>query len=159
MFVGVTSVLSMEHAFVNRISKLAQTLPFRWSYVDKIKNGETSYYDDFIVQVNECLNAHEWLKGAPFNIDFLNRDDDAWKGKTLADIEASLVKGDRRYFAFSIEGGHNLSNVPIHKNIPSLYPELQLRELQDRRDVDFISINLCHLSYIPNKRSGDFVRV
>ena len=81
LFVGVTSVLSMEHAFVNRISKLAQTLPFRWSYVDKIKNGETSYYDDFIVQINECLNAHEWLKGAPFNIDFLNRDDDAWKAK------------------------------------------------------------------------------
>jgi len=156
LFVGVTSILSMEHAFVNRISKLAQTLPFRWSYVDKIKNGETSYYDDFIVQIEECLSAQAWVKGAPFNIDFLNRKDDAWKAKTLADIEADLIKAERRYFAFSIEGGHNLSNVPIHKNIPSLYPELQLRALQDRTDVDFISINLCHLSYIPEQPLGGF---
>jgi len=70
----------------------------------------------------------------------------------------TLSGGKKRYLALSIEGGHNLSNVPIKRGVPSNNPELQLKEIQDRNDVDIMSLNLCHLSFIPEQELSGFAQ-
>jgi microsomal dipeptidase-like Zn-dependent dipeptidase len=155
-FLGVVSILSLEHAFANRISRLASTLPFNWEYVNKVKHGRTDYYSDFNIQVAEYLQDLAWLKEEPYNIEYLKRDDSKWKGQSVEQISKTLSQGDKRYLAFSIEGGHNLSNVPIRQGIPSRYPEMQMKAIQERGDIDFLSMNLCHLSYIPEQTLGGF---
>lgn len=161
---GVISLVSLEHAFANRILNvqlfrrininLSRALPMKWDLVKKVKSGQISYYDDFKAQLDDYMTASNWLKGAPYNIQYLNRKD--WNGMSADDIRSKLEGDGNRYFALAIEGGHNLSTVPIHGEVRSLFPELKLKELQDSVDVDFISMNLCHLSYIPEQHLGGF---
>lgn len=160
---GVVSLVSLEHAFANRILNLellgididlSHVLPMKWGLVEKVKKGEISYFDDFKAQLDDYKTSLNWLQDAPYNIRYLNRRD--WKGKKPDEIRSKLEVEGERHFAFSIEGGHNLSTVPIHGDVRSLFPELKLKELQDSNDFDFISINLCHLSYIPEQHLGGF---
>jgi microsomal dipeptidase-like Zn-dependent dipeptidase len=162
--VGVCSLIALEHAFANRILTVKGInigkliLPLDWKKVEKIKNSKTTYYDDFLDQVNFYLQSKTQLGKAPYHIHFTGRGD-AWH--KLLDTEATyqklLAENTKRYLVFSIEGGHNLSNVPIKsKDLESQNPELQLKALQERNDVDFMSINLCHLSDISEQRLGGF---
>jgi microsomal dipeptidase-like Zn-dependent dipeptidase len=160
---GVIGLVGFEHAFANRILHfralginldLSQALPMNWDIVNNVKDGKISYYDDFKAQLDDYVKSSTWLQKPPYNIHYLNRKD--WSGKTSEEIQRGLTSENKRWFAFSIEGGHNLSQVPVNKGIQSLHPEFKLKELQDAEAIDFISINLCHLSHIPEQNLGGF---
>lgn len=158
---GVIALLSVEHAFANRIlhvlgANLSGVLPLDKQLFNQTRNGETTYYAEFKKQIDFHLTNAAKLSQAPYHIEYLNRA--KWTNRAADDITAQLETGDKRYFSFSIEGGHNLSDVPIRKTIPSRFPEVKLKELQDRTDIDFISINLSHLSYIPEQPLGGFAQ-
>ncbi|GAB3929509.1 hypothetical protein [Larkinella terrae] len=158
---GVIALLSVEHAFANRVlhvfgADLSGVLPLDKDVFDRTKNGLTTYYAEFNKQIDFHLKTAAELSKPPFTIEYLNRS--SWAGLTEQQITDKLTLGDKRYFSFSIEGGHNLSDVAIHQKTPSRFPELKLKELQDRADVDFISINLCHLSHIPEQTLGGFAQ-
>ena len=158
--IGVVAILSLEHAFANQVLHIlginfSGTLPLDEALFKKTRDGSTTYYDEFKKQVNHYVTNQAALTQAPFNINFLNRDD--WTGKTVSQIEEALNADSKKYMAFSIEGGHNLSNVPIRKG-RSLSPELQLKDIQDNFPLDFISMNLCHLSSIPEQPLGGFAQ-
>lgn len=164
LHLGVIGLVGFEYAFANRILHiralglvfdLSRVLPMNWDIVNKVKLGKISYYDDFKAQLDDYVKSSAWLQKQPYNIHYLNRKD--WSGKTADEIKKGLTSENKRWFAFSIEGGHNLSQVPIHhEEIQSLHPELKLKELQDTASVDFISLNLCHLSDIPEQNLGGF---
>lgn len=158
--IGVVSIISMEHAFANRIFKrfwfdLEKKLGLDPKIVSDTREGRVSYYDEFKNQVNYYVeNASEL--SAKFQIDYVSRKD--FEGKTVEQIREALENSGRKIMIFSIEGGHNLSNVLIRKGIPSAAPELQLKEIQDDSPIDYISLNLCHLSEIPEQSMGGFAQ-
>ncbi|WP_207431407.1 membrane dipeptidase [Sabulibacter ruber] len=157
---GVTGILSVEHAFANRILQVvgldfSSILPLKTSVFEEVRAGKTSYYQQFKDQVGFHLQKETELRNS-FQIGFLKRSD--WAGKSSQEIAAELGAENITWLAFSIEGGHNLSDAPIRKGIPSRNPERQLLEIQDREDIDFISINLCHLSFIPEQPLGGFAQ-
>jgi microsomal dipeptidase-like Zn-dependent dipeptidase len=158
---GVIALLSVEHAFANRVlhvfgADLSGVLPLDKDVFNRTRNGETTYYQEFKKQIDFHLTTAAELNKPPYQIEYLNRT--TWANLNPDEVTAKLTVGDKRYFSFSIEGGHNLSDVPIRKTLPSRFPELKLKELQDRPDVDFISINLCHLSHIPEQPLGGFAQ-
>ncbi|WP_205504335.1 hypothetical protein [Rufibacter psychrotolerans] len=157
---GVTGILSVEHAFANRILQVAGVdlsgvLPLKFSIFEQTRRSQVSYYQEFKNQVDFHLKQEAELKER-YGIRFLKRED--WTGKTPQEIETGLAANGTKWLAFSMEGGHNLSDVPIRKGALSRNPEVQLREIQDRTDIDFISLNLCHLSYIPEQPLGGFAQ-
>jgi microsomal dipeptidase-like Zn-dependent dipeptidase len=163
LYVGVCSILAMEHAFANRVLVKfgipigKKNLPLNWNKVEKIKNSETTYYDDFLDQLNFYTTHRANLGKAPFHIHFTGRQDSWHQALGLKALyEKLLGENKKRYLVMSIEGGHNLSNVPIKGTARSLNPEMQMEALQALPDWDFMSLNLCHLSDIPEQSLGGF---
>lgn len=162
LYLGVASIISLEHAFARRILHVlgidfSHILPLNKEIVNKTKDGKTSYYAEFQQQVKMYLDSKATLEQAPYHIKYTGRKD--WEGKTCQQI-TDILKNDnqQRYLVFSIEGGHNLSDVPIRGSALSRTPELNLKDIQDNSELDFISINLCHLSYIPEQPLGGFAQ-
>jgi microsomal dipeptidase-like Zn-dependent dipeptidase len=162
LYLGVASIISLEHAFARRILHVlgidfSHILPLNKEIVNKTRDGKTSYYAEFQQQVKMYLDNKATLEQAPYHIKYTGRKD--WEGKTRQQI-ADTLKNDntQRYLIFSIEGGHNLSDVPIRGAALSRTPELNLKDIQDNSELDFISINLCHLSYIPEQPLGGFAQ-
>lgn len=162
LYLGVASIISLEHAFARRILHVlgidfSHILPLNKEIVNKTKDGKTSYYAEFQQQVKMYLDSKATLEQAPYHIKYTGRKD--WDGRTPQQI-ADVLRNDnqQRYLIFSIEGGHNLSDVPIRGSALSRTPELNLKDIQDNSELDFISINLCHLSYIPEQPLGGFAQ-
>lgn len=163
LYLGVCSVISLEHAFANRILHvlgldLSPLLPINKDLVTATKNGETTYFREFSKQTKYYLDNAPALDST-FNIVYIGRN--TFKDKTADEIKTILTKGDKRYLAFAMEGGHNLSDVPILGGSGmSLTPDLNLKAIQDGKDVfegiDFMSMNLCHLSFIREQPLGGF---
>ncbi|HEU4472821.1 MAG TPA: hypothetical protein VFR58_17120 [Flavisolibacter sp.] len=161
LYIGVIAILSLEHAFANRVlhilgADLSGALPINKAIFKRTKNGETDYYTEFKDQVQYHVANQQALAAPPFRINFLRRDQ--FLNKSIGEIEAFLQKGEQRHMLFSIEGGHNLSPVSIRKQALSKYPEKQLLDIQENSPLDFISINLCHLSEIPEQSLGGFAQ-
>jgi microsomal dipeptidase-like Zn-dependent dipeptidase len=160
LYLGVSAILSLEHAFANRVLQvlghdLSRLLPIKQQLFRQIKAGELTYYQEFINQTNQHLQQAADL-AARYHIEFLHRAH--WQGKTREEISQALTTGTKRYLAFSIEGGHNLSDVPIRQETLSRNPEQRLKAIQDRTDVDFLYLSLCHLSFIPEQPLGGFAQ-
>lgn len=160
--VGITGLISMEHAFANRILQfglfnLSSILPLDKQLVKDTKAGNRTYYDELNHQIQFYLDSTNTLSQAPYYIQYLTRDSDVWANLNQAEIEQILSSGQTRYLAFSMEGGHNLSNALIRKGNSS-EPEKQLAQIQNRPDIDFLSFNLAHLSYIPEQNLGGFAQ-
>ncbi len=158
--IGVIAVISLEHAFANQVLHilgldLSPTLPLDQDLFKKTRDSQTTYYAEFKNQVKHYVTNEAALKLAPYEITYLNRKN--FTGKTVAQIEPILNTANKRFMAFSIEGGHNLSNAPI-KIGNSTSPELQLKDIQDNSELDFISMNLCHLSSITEQTLGGFAQ-
>lgn len=162
LYLGVASIISLEHAFARRILHVlgidfSHILPLNKDIVNKTKDGKTSYYAEFQQQVKMYLDSKATLEQAPYHIKYTGRKD--WEGHTPQQIADALRNDNQqRYLVFSIEGGHNLSDVPIRGSALSRTPELNLKDIQDNSELDFISINLCHLSYIPEQPLGGFAQ-
>ncbi|WP_142683977.1 membrane dipeptidase [Chitinophaga polysaccharea] len=162
LYLGVASIISLEHAFARRILHVlgidfSHILPLNKDIVNKTKDGKTSYYAEFRQQVKMYLDSRATLEQAPYHIKYTGRKD--WEGQTPQQIADTLRNDNQqRYLIFSIEGGHNLSDVPIRGSALSRTPELNLKDIQDNSEMDFISINLCHLSYIPEQPLGGFAQ-
>jgi len=168
LHMGVIALISVEYAFANRIfhvlgidlsKKLLGILDE--DLFNRVREGKTTYFNEFNKQVDQYLDPTEKEKiRACANIQYLYRSDfprDIYddKEKIRAKLEAD---GTARYMAFSIEGGHNLSNTPVHQGITSTNPELQLKQIQDENRLDFMFMNLCHLSEIPEQSLGGFAQ-
>lgn len=164
LYLGVTSLLSVEHAFANRMLNFlginfSKILPLDHGLFKDTKEGKRTYYGEFQRQIKFHLDSENALKKDPYNISFLRRSDAVWDNKSQAEIVKVLSSGDKRCLAFAIEGGHNFSNVPIRsQTVKSRNPELQLKEVQDNSALDFMSLNLCHLSHIPEQNLGGFAQ-
>ncbi|AWW32106.1 hypothetical protein DN752_19275 [Echinicola strongylocentroti] len=163
LFLGVISLSSVEYAFAERILSICGNdfsfiLPVKHQIFDRIKQHQTTYWKDFMGIVAQHRKSMPKLAKAPFSIEFLKRND--FKGKSIEAIESALTDGNRRSFALAIEGGHNLSDVPSgnEQSILSANPHHQMKTLQEMKDFDFMSINLCHLSDIPEQRLGGFAQ-
>lgn len=158
--IGVVAILSLEYAFAEHAFQilgwdLLDKFPIDAQLFIKTRESKTSYYEEFKNQVQYHIDKQQDLGKPPYNIQYLYRKD--WQNKELAAIEGELSTSGKRYMAFSIEGGHNLSNVPIMKG-RSLSPELQLQEIQNKSALDFISMNLTHLSEITEQTLGGFAQ-
>lgn len=165
---GVTSLLSLEHAFANRMlhildGNFESFLSFNKELFVNTRNGNTTYFAEFTNQVKFYKERKEQLKA--LGIEFTGRHDykDKTKEDVLKDMKTKEGNGKKVcQLVFSIEGGHNLSDVPIRGKLVSRTPEFNLQFIQDRKgefsDIDFISINLCHLSYIPEQPLGGFAQ-
>ncbi|SEW24398.1 amidohydrolase family protein [Chitinophaga arvensicola] len=162
LFLGVTSIISLEHAFARRILHVlgidfSGILPLNQDIVNKTRDGQTNYYAEFKQQVKLYLDNKNFLAAAPYHIRYTGRKD--WLNQSRQQIIDTLKNdNETRYLIFSIEGGHNLSDVPIRGAALSRTPELNLKEIQDNSELDYISINLCHLSYIPEQSLGGFAQ-
>jgi microsomal dipeptidase-like Zn-dependent dipeptidase len=165
LYFGVTSLLAVEHAFVNNMLRLPgfrldKALPLDQKMIEDIKESRTSYFKLFQSQLQFTLEKTK-EREADWKIFLLNRSDDGQKEGALRAMESALENphgyNGNRYFALSIEGGHNLSEVPIRKG-PFQTPEATLQRLQDNPQFDFISLNLCHLSFIPEMVLGGFAQ-
>lgn len=163
LYLGVVSLSSIEYAFAERILHICDkdfsfVLPINDRIFNRIKSHQTTYWQDFLELVDQHQKSFDKLSKEPYNIQFLKRKD--FKGKGIHEIEALLTKGNKRRFTLAIEGGHNLSDVPAGNEecILSAYPHHQMKTLQEMDDVDFMAINLCHLSDIPEQRLGGFAQ-
>jgi microsomal dipeptidase-like Zn-dependent dipeptidase len=164
---GLIAILSVEHAFVKRMLRipgfrLDRALPLDPKMVQKIKASEVSYHELFQEQVQYTLDKMAQF-GKDWDMLLLNRSKDkegpgVWDAirkranNNMQDaIRQQQAYAGSRWFALSIEGGHNLSEVPIRNNLGLIHhtPEETLKRLQDREDVDFMAINISHLSRIP----------
>ncbi|HRB06255.1 MAG TPA: membrane dipeptidase [Niabella sp.] len=160
--IGVVALLALEHAFTREVLQvfgidLSKGLPVDWDMFERIKTGETDYYTEFKKQADFYLTHQKALEQNPFNIYFLTRKQ--CTGMQAAEIKQVLQTAGKRFMCFSIEGGHNLSNAPIkQEGASSDSPELQLKEIQEHSKLDFISLNLCHLSEIPEQLLGGFAQ-
>jgi hypothetical protein len=124
---GVAAIIALEHAFANRMLDvfgidLARKFPLNEQLINDTRDGKTSYIDEFIKQLNFHLDNEDRLKNE-FNLYFIKREQ--WQGKTPAELIAELENSGKKYIAFSIEGGHNLSEVPIHGDQVCTSPELK----------------------------------
>ncbi|GGF30794.1 amidohydrolase family protein [Echinicola rosea] len=160
---GVVSLSSVEYAFAERILHICDkdfsfVLPVNDRIFDRVKHHQTTYWKDFLEIVEQHKKSFDKLSKAPFNIEFLKRSD--FEGKSIHEIEAFLNAGDKRCFTLAIEGGHNLSDVPAgnEDGILSETPHVQMKTVQEMKEMDFMSINLCHLSDIPEQRLGGFAQ-
>jgi microsomal dipeptidase-like Zn-dependent dipeptidase len=166
LYFGVIGILAVEHAFVNEMLRfpgfrLEKALPISEQMIKDIKESKTTYKKLFDAQVAYTIK-HVLHNQGKWNMQLLNRADPASTTTALADLESALQnpKGytGTRWFALSIEGGHNLCEVPIKSGQFYKEPEETLRKLMDRTDVDFMAMNLCHLSFIPEMHLGGFAQ-
>lgn len=160
---GVISLSSVEYAFAERILHLCSKdfsfiLPINDALFNTIKKHRTSYWKDFLEVVDQYKNHSAELAAQPFDIQFLRRSD--FEDMGIGEIETALTMGNARRFALSIEGGHNLSTAPSGNTSLQLSeaPHMQVKKIQEMKEMDFMSINLCHLSDIPEQRLGGFAQ-
>ena len=158
---GVTSLLALEHAFANQVLHIAGVdfsgiLPLNVKLFNETRNHERSYWQGCTEQIKNYLDNAAQLAQI-CQVTFLRRD--IYKNKSHDEIVKLFQNAEtdqKRYLALSLEGGHNLSDVPAGGTASSFTPELKLKELQDREDIDIYSLNLCHLSYIVEQNLGGF---
>lgn len=163
LYFGVIATLSLEHAFIRRMFsfpgfKLEKALPLNNKLIREIRDGKTTYNKIFNDQLDFTVKSI--TDNAAWNINLINRSADTTAAQSALETalaDPAVYKGTR-WFALSIEGGHNLSEVLVRGTDIHQTPEATLKSLQDRDDVDFISINLCHLSYIPELHLGTFAQ-
>lgn len=152
---GVTALLAMEYAFAENISGLfrnlgANNLPINWNYIDTVKNRKTTYFDLFKKEIQYHTSNFQTLE-KDFNIKFLNR-----KEKTSPQVLDDLKS---TYLAFSVEGAHNFSDAVIRDADAVTDPVERYREIQDDpKSIDMFSINLVHLSEIPEQHMCSFAQ-
>lgn len=173
---GLVAILSVEHAFVKRMLRipgfrLEKALPLDPQMVQKIKNSEVSYHQLFQEQVDFTIKTIDQF-AKNWDMLLLNRTKDkgepgvwdAIRQRAHNNMEEAIRQREKydgtRWFALSIEGGHNLSEVPIRNNLGLIHqtPEETLKRLQDRDDVDFMAMNLSHLSRIPEMPLSGFAQ-
>ena len=164
LYFGINAINAVELAFVQDIHKLLgiinieEGLPLNREMVRQIKEGLTSYYNLFNEQVAFTLSA--LTNNAGWKIHLIKRGDEAARKAieaALSDPE-NFAQAKNRWFALSIEGGHNLVETLINSGQRHMTAELTLKRIQDREDVDIISMNLCHLTDIPELRLGGFAQ-
>ena len=149
---GVTALLAMEFAFAENISGFLRSfnnsqLPINWALIDSVKNKKTSYFELFKEEIS-YYQTHQKELAENYNIKFLSR---KTKEKTNLD-EAGIT-----FLAFSAEGGHNFSEAKIRDNSETTHPSENYLEIQnDKNSVDLFSINLVHLSEIPEQILAGF---
>ncbi|AUD04874.1 amidohydrolase family protein [Spirosoma pollinicola] len=163
--VGVAAIAPIEHLFTNKsdgglfgkILNSGLTKPLDLTYMDRVRDGQVSYYQLFIREVNIYKRLHDAR-----HINMLSR-------KTPKSLDAP---SSRPNLALSLEGGHGLCRTLIgHPNIPDTSlsvtladslsidfttgftsnPAQSLRQLQQalwRQDLDLCYLVLTHLSHI-----------
>lgn len=151
---GVTALLAMEYAFAENISGMIRgfsndNLPINWAFIDKVKNRQTSYFDLFKSEIS-FYAANEKALDEKFGIRFLNRK------KSPGTV---MDNPSKTYLAFSVEGGHNFSEAKIRTAGMVTDPSASYRKIQDDPDnIDLFSVNLTHLSEIPEQPLGGFAQ-
>lgn len=149
---GVTALLAMEYAFAENISGLIRSfsnadLPINWDFIDQVKQKKNSYFDLLNTEIKYYTDHMKELDDK-YNIRFINR-----KTKTKMD-DAS-----KTYLAFSAEGAHNFSEAKIRTLNASTKPSENYTKIQDDpKNIDIFSINLLHLSEIPEQTMGGFAQ-
>ncbi len=152
---GVTALMAMEYAFAENINGFFKgfspsKLPINWSFIDRVKNRETTYFDLFKEEIAYYQSNFTNLE-KDFNIRFISR-----KQKPAEDIFSSQ---QYTYLAFSVEGAHNFSDAKIRESGAVTDPGKCYREIQDdKNQVDLFSINLVHLSEIPEQHMCGFAQ-
>lgn len=151
---GVTSLLAMEYAFAENISGMIrgfsnENLPINWAFIDKVKNRQTTYFDLFKNEI-AYYASNEKILDESFNIRFLNRKKAA--GSVMND-------SSKTYLAFSAEGAHNFSEAKIRTPNAVTDPSAAYRKIQDdSKNIDLFSVNLTHLSEIPEQPMAGFAQ-
>jgi microsomal dipeptidase-like Zn-dependent dipeptidase len=153
---GIITFITLEHAYANRMFQvlgvdLSVYLPINQELVAATRDGLTTYFSEFIKHMDYHKQSETELN-TQYNIHYLYRKD--YTGKSEDEIFELLQQSTQHLFATSIEGGHNLSDVPIRRSTKSTGAWKRLQWLQESASFDFISINLCHLSYIPEQPLG-----
>lgn len=145
---GVTALMAMEYAFAENINGLFQgfsssNLPISWDYIDKVKTKKTNYFSLLKEEINYYKTNSATLE-KDYKIKFISR-----KKPPTEDI---FTDPKFTYLAFSAEGAHNFSDGKIRDSSVPTDPGKCYKEIQDNREnIDFFSINLVHLSEIPEQ--------
>ena len=151
---GVTALLAMEYAFAENISGFLRSfsnsqLPINWKLIDRVRDKKTSYFE-LLKEEIQYYSTHMSALNSNYNIQFLNRKNNA---KINLDAAGTI------YLAFSVEGAHNFSDVAIRSENANTQPWNCYQEIQDdQNNIDIFSINLCHLSEIPEQTMGGFAQ-
>lgn len=149
---GVTALLALEYAFAENISGFLRSfsnanLPINWALIDRVKNKKTSYFELFKEEINYYQTNKELLANT-YKIKFLSR-----KSKE----KYNLDEAGTTFLAFSAEGGHNFSEAQIRDNSQPTHPSENYLQIQnDKNNIDLFSINLVHLSEIPEQILAGF---
>ncbi len=152
---GVTALMAMEYAFAENINGFfkgfsTSKLPISWDCIDRVKNKETTYFDMLKEEIAYYKSNNAVLEN-DFKIKFISR-----KRPPAEDIFSNQ---QYTYLAFSVEGAHNFSDAKIRDTAAATDPEKCYREIQDDPDnVDLFSINLVHLSEIPEQHMCGFAQ-
>ncbi|UEQ76821.1 membrane dipeptidase [Chryseobacterium arthrosphaerae] len=152
---GVTALMAMEYAFAENINGFFKgfspsKLPISWDFIDRVKNRETTYFDLLKEEIAYYQSNYAVLEN-DFKIKFISR-----KRPPAEDIFSNQ---QYTYLAFSVEGAHNFSDAKIRDTAAATDPEKCYREIQDDPDnVDLFSINLVHLSEIPEQHMCGFAQ-
>ncbi len=152
---GVTALLAMEYAFAENISGLfrslgSNNLPIDWNYIDQVKNRKTTYFNLFRKEI-EYHTLNSKVLEEEYNIRFLNR-----KQKTAPQV---LDDPKSTFLAFSVEGAHNFSDAVIRDINAVTAPVERYHEIQDDpKSIDIFSINLVHLSEVPEQHMCSFAQ-
>ncbi|WES98113.1 membrane dipeptidase [Chryseobacterium arthrosphaerae] len=152
---GVTALMAMEYAFAENINGFFKgfspsKLPISWDFIDRVKNRETTYFDLLKEEIAYYQSNYAVLEN-DFKIKFISR-----KRPPAEDIFSNQ---QYTYLAFSVEGAHNFSDAKIRDTEAATDPEKCYREIQDDPDnVDLFSINLVHLSEIPEQHMCGFAQ-
>ncbi|WP_278380020.1 membrane dipeptidase [Chryseobacterium arthrosphaerae] len=152
---GVTALMAMEYAFAENINGFFKgfspsKLPISWDFIDRVKNKETTYFDLLKEEIAYYQSNYAVLEN-DFKIKFISR-----KRPPAEDIFSNQ---QYTYLAFSVEGAHNFSDAKIRDTAAATDPEKCYREIQDDPDnVDLFSINLVHLSEIPEQHMCGFAQ-
>ncbi|WP_241330915.1 amidohydrolase family protein [Chryseobacterium arthrosphaerae] len=152
---GVTALMAMEYAFAENINGFFKgfspsKLPISWDFIDRVKNRETTYFDLLKEEIAYYQSNYAVLEN-DFKIKFISR-----KRPPAEDIFSNQ---QYTYLAFSVEGAHNFSDAKIRDTAAATDPGKCYREIQDDPDnVDLFSINLVHLSEIPEQHMCGFAQ-
>ena len=151
---GVTALLAMEYAFAENINGFLRSfnnsnLPINWALIDRVKNKKTSYFELFKEEIN-YYQTHQKELSEVYKIKFLSR-----KNKE----EYNFEEAGTTFLAFSAEGGHNFSEAKIRDTSQPTHPSENYLQIQnDKNSVDLFSINLVHLSEIPEQILSGFAQ-
>lgn len=151
---GVTALLAMEYAFAENISGFLRSfnnskLPINWKLIDRVRDKKTTYFN-LLKEEIEYYSTNMPTLNDTYNIQFLNR-----KNGGKVNLDASGTT----FLAFSVEGAHNFSDAIIRTTNTDTNPWNCYCEIQDdKKNIDIFSINLCHLSEIPEQTMGGFAQ-